>query len=357
MDHLASCLALSLAVVFASCMVAYSAERPAVIAHRGASGYLPEHTLAAKAMAYAMGADYLEQDVVLTRDDCPIVLHDVQLDTVTDVADRFPSRARDDGRFYAIDFTLEEIKRLRVSERMDLRSRAPVFPSRFPAGKSDFRIPTLEEEIELVQGLNTSTGQNVGIYPEIKSPAWHRRQGKDISSIVLEVLRRYGYQGRDCRCYLQCFDAAELKRLRFELKTQLKLVQLIGENAWKETATDYEAIRTADGLREVAKYAEAIGPSISHVAADTAEPPGYAITPLVRDAHAAGLAVHPYTFRADALPGYAASFEQLLRIFCDEVGVDGVFSDFPDRTASCFRAADKPRQETDASRPGSPRSP
>src|SRR5262249_26330393 len=102
---------------------------PVVIAHRGASGYLPEHTLPAKALAYGMGADYLEQDVVLTRADQPLVLHDVHLDTVTDVAEVFPDRKRPDGRFYALDFTLAEIQSLRVTERIDPKTKRPVFPN------------------------------------------------------------------------------------------------------------------------------------------------------------------------------------------------------------------------------------
>jgi glycerophosphoryl diester phosphodiesterase len=158
-----------------------------VIAHRGASGYLPEHTLAAKAVAHAMGADYIEQDVVLSRDGVPVVLHDIQIETVTDVATMFPGRARADGRFYAIDFSLDELKALTVMERADERGEQ-VFPDRFPRGASSFRIPTLAEEIELIQGLNLSTGREAGIYPEIKAPAWHRAQGQDISAIVLGVL-------------------------------------------------------------------------------------------------------------------------------------------------------------------------
>jgi glycerophosphoryl diester phosphodiesterase len=143
-----------------SAVSAFAADAGAkknVIAHRGASGYLPEHTLEAVAMAYAMGADYLEQDVVLTKDDHAIVLHDIHLEAVTNVAQVFPRRARSDGRYYAIDFTLAEIKALQVHERIALPAGAAVYPKRFPVGWSRFEIPTLEEEITLVQGLNKST--------------------------------------------------------------------------------------------------------------------------------------------------------------------------------------------------------
>lgn len=128
-------------------------EKRIVIAHRAASGYLPEHTLEAVALAYGMGADFIEQDLVLTKDGVPLVLHDIHLDTTTDVRKKFPDRARIDGRWYAIDFTLEEIKSLKVHERIDPKKDMAVFPSRFPVGHAKFEIPTFVEEIELIQGI------------------------------------------------------------------------------------------------------------------------------------------------------------------------------------------------------------
>ncbi|MFV8766013.1 glycerophosphodiester phosphodiesterase, partial [Yersinia enterocolitica] len=178
-----------------------------VIAHRGASGYLPEHSLPAKAMAYAQGADYLEQDLVMTKDNELVVLHDHYLDRVTDVAERFPDRARKDGRYYAIDFTLPEIKSLKFTEGFDIDKegkKVQSYPGRFPMGKSDFRVHTFQEEIEFVQGLNHSTGKNIGIYPEIKAPWFHKQEGKDISTKVLEVLKQYGYTTKADKVYLQC---------------------------------------------------------------------------------------------------------------------------------------------------------
>lgn len=190
-----------------------------VIAHRGASGYLPEHTLAAKAMAYAQGAHFIEQDLVMSKDGHVVVLHDHHLDTVTNVAEKFPNRARADGRYYVIDFTLAELRELAVSERFTSSdgTKVPVYEQRFPLGKASFRIATFAEEIELVQGLNQSTGGTVGIYPEIKSPAFHRGEGKDISAAVLRVLKAYGYGEASDRAYLQCFDAGELQRIHGEL--------------------------------------------------------------------------------------------------------------------------------------------
>ena len=151
----------------ASLLSSQAFAQKVVVAHRGASGYLPEHTLEAKAMAYAMGADYIEQDVVMTKDDELIVIHDITLDRTTDVAVKFPGRARADGRHYAIDFTLAEIRTLALSEGAYLVNgeRQQGYKSRFPMGKSNFRIATLAEEIELIQGLNVSTGKDIGIYP------------------------------------------------------------------------------------------------------------------------------------------------------------------------------------------------
>src|SRR5690606_6405853 len=173
---------------------AEGATQAVVVAHRGASGYLPEHTLASKAMAYAMGADYLEQDVVMTRDDQLIVMHDITLDRTTDVAARFPDRHRADGHYYSIDFTLAEIPSLQISEGVS--DGKQIYPGRFPAGRSSFRVHTFAEEIEFIQGLNHSTGREVGIYPEIKSPAFFHAEGKDLSSAVIAVLKHYGYTQR-----------------------------------------------------------------------------------------------------------------------------------------------------------------
>lgn len=311
-----------------------AADEKIVIAHRGASGYLPEHTLAAKAAAHAMGADYIEQDVVLSKDGVPMVLHDIHIDTVTDVADIFPDRARADGRFYAIDLTLDELKQLAVMERAD-EDGGQVFPDRFPRGASTFRVPTLAEEIELIQGMNLSTGREAGIYPEIKRPAWHRAQGQDISAIVLAVLAEYGYADADDPIYLQCFDWNETRRIRNELGYRGKLVQLLGENRWGEAPNvDFDALRTKQGLAEIARVADGIGPRMQHIVTGVGAGGAPQTTDLVANAHAQGLVVHPYTFRADDLPDYADSLEALLRIFLIEADVDGVFTDFPDRAAA-----------------------
>lgn len=303
-----------------------------VIAHRGASGYLPEHTIAAKAMAYAQGAHFVEQDLVMSKDDHVIVLHDHHLDTVTNVRDIFPDRARADGRYYVIDFTLGELRQLAVTERFSLtdEGRKAVFAERFPVGSSSFRISTFAEEIELVQGLNKATGSAVGIYPEIKSPAFHREEGKDISMAVLEVLKNYGYDEQQDRVFLQCFDAYELQRIHSELMPAMNmsvpLVQLLGRGP------EFRAALTPEGLKTVASYAVGIGPSMRLIVQPDSTPGNLRRTDLVGRAHELGLVVHPYTFRKDLLPGYVDDYEQLLEIFLEDIGVDGVFTDFPDLT-------------------------
>lgn len=308
-----------------------------VIAHRGASGYLPEHTLESAAMAHAMGVDYIEQDVVLTRDDVLVVLHDLYLDAVTDVAERFPERARPDGHHYAIDFTLEEIRRLRVHERTGADGM-PVFPGRFPPESRLFRVPTLAEEIALIQGLNRSTGRHVGLYIEPKAPAWHQAEGKDLMAAVLALLADHGLNRASDKVLLQSFDFDALRRAREELGTELGLVQLIGENDWQESATDFEFLQTEAGLREVARFARGIGPWLPQVVA-TRDDGSVAISPLTTLAQNLGLSVHAYTLRAEHLPPGPGGMPQAVRLLVEQVKLDGVFTDQPDQVIAGLRAA------------------
>lgn len=327
-----------------------NADDKVVIAHRGASGYLPEHTLPAKAMAFAQGADYLEQDLVMTKDDQLVVLHDHYLDRVTDVADRFPDRARKDGRYYAIDFTLAEIKSLKFSEGFTFENgkKVQTFPGRFPMGKSDFRVHTFEEEIEFIQGLNHSTGKNVGLYPEIKAPWFHHQEGKDIATRVLEVLKKYGYTKKSDKIYLQCFDANELKRIRNELEPKmgmdLKLVQLIAYTKWNETEEQqpdgkwvnysYDWMLEPGAMEKIAQYADGIGPDYHMLIADSSTNGHIIINGMVKEAHEHQLEVHPFTVRADQLPPYAKDVNELYDALYRQADVDGLFTDFPDKAVS-----------------------
>ncbi len=289
-----------------------------VIAHRGASGYLPEHTMEAKAMAYAMHPDYLEQDLVLSKDDVPIVIHDIHLDDITDVDSKFPSRKRKDGHFYVIDFTYKELMELNVFERFDPKTKKVVFPDRFPYGKSHFKLHSFQDEIEMIQGLNKSTGNTIGIYPEIKNPKFHRKEGKDISKIVLQILTEYGYKTKADACILQCFDEPELKRIRTELNSKLFLVQLVGRRI---NDKDLDLFST---------YADGIGPSIRAIIKGVDKNGNITYSDLVKKAHARNLKVHAFTLRADQL-GKAPSFEKLIEVVYYGANVDGAFTDFPDK--------------------------
>ncbi|RLD85380.1 MAG: glycerophosphodiester phosphodiesterase [Bacteroidetes bacterium] len=293
-----------------------------VIAHRGASGYLPEHTLEAKAMAYAMGADYLEQDLVLSKDNIPIVIHDIHLETVTNVAEKYSERAREDGKFYVIDFTFEELKTLSIFERFNPETGKTVFSNRFPLKKSSFKLHSLSDEIEMIQGLNKSTGQNIGIYPEIKNPGFHKEEGKDISKIVIEILENYGYTDKKHKCFVQCFDIEETKRIRIELKSNLNLIQLLDD--------DY----SDNNFEEIAEYADGIGPWFGTIIKGRDTNGEFIISNLVINAHKQGLLVHPFTFRADAFPEYFENFDELLEVGFFTANFDGVFTDFPDKVVN-----------------------
>ncbi|HOC73295.1 MAG TPA: glycerophosphodiester phosphodiesterase [Candidatus Hydrogenedentes bacterium] len=282
-----------------------AAADPVVIAHRGASGFLPEHTLEAYAAAHALGADYIEQDLVRTKDGAFICRHDIHLDDTTNVAEVFPDRKRKDGRWYAADFTLAEIRTLRAVERL---------PNRFPRGAADFRIPTFEEAIELVQGMNKTTGREAGIYPELKNPAFHRGEGLPMEEAFLEICKKYGYAGKSARIFVQCFDPGPLKRMRGELGSELPQIHLISDSKIQD------ALVTAENLAKIAEYAEGIGPDKGRVLADPE---------LVKRAHAAKLLVHPYTLRRDEIGKGFASFDDELRAFFVEYGVDGLFTDYP----------------------------
>jgi glycerophosphoryl diester phosphodiesterase len=265
---------------------------PIVIAHRGASGYRPEHTLAAYELGARQGADYIEPDVVATRDGELVCRHENEISGTTDVAghpefaDRRATKEIDgkvyDGWFVE-DFTLAELKTLRARERIpDVRPGNVAFDGQF-------EVPALREVIALAQRLG------VGIYPETKHPAYHRSLGLDLEPRLIAAL-----EGVTVPHFIQSFDPASLREL------PAPRVQLIG--------------RGPIDVAAIAEYAQAIGPAKQLV--DSA---------LVEAAHAAGLAVHPYTFRAETrfLSGGAPDLETELRRFY-ALGVDGVFADHPD---------------------------
>lgn len=302
---------------------ALAAAAPAIIAHRGASGYLPEHTLEAYALAYGQGAAWIEPDLVMTRDDVLVALHDVTLEKTTDVAERFPQRAREDGHFYAIDFTLAEVETLHAIERL---------PARFPQTVRRFRVPRFEAMLDLVLGLNQSTGCRVGLYPEIKESAFHHAAGHDPERAVLDVLSARGMNGRESLVRIQSFEPDSLRRLR-EYGSEHFLVQLIDD----DPRTGPDSI----DLDAIAKRAQAVGPAKTLLARE----PG-----LVPRAHALGLEVHTWTLRADQLGVGFESFEAELD-WVSSLGIDALFTDFPDLAAAHFGVRRRCPQSTPLAAP------
>ena len=317
-----------------------------IIAHRGASGYIPEHTLESKTLAFAQGADYLEQDLAMSKDDHLIVIHDHFLDNLTDVAIKFPNRARSDGRFYVIDFTLDELRQLNMTENFEVKDgkQAAVYPGRFPLWQPSFRLHTFEEEIEFIQGLEKTTGKKVGIYPELKAPWFHHKEGKDIAVAALTVLKKYGYTKKSDLVYLQTFDYNELKRIKTELFPKfgidLKLVQLVGYNDWHETEEqnekgewvnyDYDWMHKTGAVKEMLRYADCISPGWYMLIDESSKVGAIKLTLLAEEIKAAKADCHPYTVRKDALPDYARTIDEMFSILFDQAGATGLFTDFPD---------------------------
>lgn len=323
--------------------------RPLVIAHRGASGYLPEHTLAAYAVASLQGADFIEPDLVATRDGHLVARHDNVLDPTTDVAEhpdlarRYTRKTVDgseiDGWFIE-DFTLAEVRRLRAIERIpDLRPANARFDRHFG-------IPTFAEILALARACEHALGRPIGVCPEIKHPSYFAALGLALEPRLVEALRAHGYERQPERVYIQSFEVASLERLR--TLTRLPLMQLLLPDGrpWDAVAAGtgptYATMATRAGLARIARYADAIGPDKSMLVradADGRLDAGGA-TGLVEQAHACGLEVHAWTFRAENafLPaacrsrGAAAEHGDLaaeLALFLS-LGIDGCFCDHPD---------------------------
>jgi glycerophosphoryl diester phosphodiesterase len=350
---------------------------PLVLAHRGASGYLPEHTLAGYQKAIEMGADFVEPDLVVTKDGHLVARHEPNISNTTDVAARpeFANRKKTvimDGvaetGWFAFDFTLAEIKTLRAKQTIVERDQS--FDGKF-------EIPTFREILELVRTENSKAGRKgrvVGVYPETKHPTYHDNIGLSIEPYLLALLDEYGLNKKDSAVVIQSFEVGNLKLLR--QRTPVRLVQLIGggridpagkiiltppfdkpyDMRLKNDARTVADMLTPAGLRDIKTYADGIGPS-KHFIVSSAQvmdtdgkprdlnsdgkfderdrialPP----TSLIKDAHAAGLFVHPYTFRNDArylLADYKGDPKAEYAKFY-KLGVDGLFSDFTDTAIS-----------------------
>ncbi len=327
-------------------------NRPIVIAHRGASGYRPEHTLESYLLAIDLGADFIEPDLVCTRDGVLVARHENEIGGTTDVTQRpeFLDRRTTkeiDGvpvtGWFTEDFTLAELRTLRAEERLpELRPDAAHYDGRF-------HIPTLDEVIALAQRESAERGRTIGIYPETKHPTYFESIGLPLEPPLLAALQRAGWMDRDAPVFIQSFETENLRMLR--RRTGVRLVQLMEAVGQPYDLTrrgdprTYADLATPAGLAEIAAWADAIGPNKALVIPRDADGRLAAPTPLVADAHAAGLGVHPWTFRrenvflaADFQAGDPAdpAFARLPGDLRGEImafltaGVDGVFADFPD---------------------------
>ncbi|MFM8845630.1 MAG: glycerophosphodiester phosphodiesterase [Gammaproteobacteria bacterium] len=354
-----------LCTVFLAMMSAALAA-PLVIAHRGASGYRPEHTLESYRLAIEMGADFIEPDLVSTSDGHLVARHEPEIGSTTDVGTRpeFAARKRTqriDGQeftgWFTTDFTLAELRTLRaIQPRAD---RSQEF-------NGLYQIPTLEEIIDLARREAAARGRVIGIYPETKHPTWHCEQGLPLEPKLLATLAAVGWTTRDSPVFLQSFESGNLRWLRS--RTDLRLVQLLdGGRLCEDGSVSPCPEWTSAGacrlypqgsiprnftdpatFKIFREYADAVGPWKRHLIGsrqtdptDDTERTRQVTTPtrFVELAHAAGLAVHPWTFRNEAIhlaADYAGDPAAEYRAFA-ALGVDAVFSDFPDTAVAAFR--------------------
>ena len=319
---------------------------PLVIGHRGASGYRPEHTLASYELAARMGADYIEPDLVSTKDGKLVSRHENEISGTTDVAGKpqFANRKKTktiDGveltGWFTEDFTLAELRTLRAKERIPaIRQRNTIYDGRF-------KIPTFQEVIDLSRRLTRELGRPIGIYPETKHPTYFASIGLALEGSLVAALRKNRLDGARARVFVQSFETTNLKALDKRIDTPL--VQLLGDKATEPAdlagkGTTYAQLATASGLKAIAKYADGVGPSKDYIVPRDATGRSLPPTRFVDDAHAAGLLVHPYTFRNENsfLPlelrrgtdpaAYGDAFAEYAQFFA--LGVDGVFADNPD---------------------------
>jgi glycerophosphoryl diester phosphodiesterase len=350
---LAALISLILAAAMAAPVVAggrdhHHEAEPLVIGHRGAAGYRPEHTLASYELAARMGADYIEPDLVSTKDHVLVARHENDITATTDVADHpeFASRRTTkviDGTsitgWFTEDFTLAELKTLRAKERIpDIRQRNTIYNGRF-------EVPTFQEVIDLSKRLSRELRRPIGIYPETKHPTYFRGIGLPLEPPLVSALERNGLNRHGAHVFVQSFEVGNLKALDERLR--VPLVQLFAARTSKPydfvvsgDPRTYADMATPAGLADVAKYADGAGPSKDYIvprdAAGNSLPP----TSFVDDAHRAGLLVHPYTFRnentflplelrSSAVPSdYGNAIAEYEQFF--DLGVDGIFTDNPD---------------------------
>jgi glycerophosphoryl diester phosphodiesterase len=321
---------------------------PLIIAHRGASGERPEHTLAAYQLAIDQGADYIEPDLVMTRDGVLVARHENEIGETTDVAKRpeFASRRTTrqiDGRavtgWFTEDFTLAELKSLRARERL------PQLRPANTAYDGQFEVPTFAEVIALAKRAER------GIYPELKHPTYFASIGLDMEDALVRALSEAGWTDKADPVFVQCFEVGPLQRLRS--RTRVRLVQLTADEGAPADRPyrSYRAMLTPEGLKEIATYADAIGPAKSLIVPRAPDGRSLGPTRLVEQAHGAGLKVHSWTMRSENafLPTELRRGEDQrargdalaeYRLFSG-LGVDGLFSDHPADAVAAKKRGDR----------------
>ncbi|GAB2566752.1 glycerophosphoryl diester phosphodiesterase [Paractinoplanes abujensis] len=318
--------------------------KPEVFGHRGASGYRPEHTLASYELAARMGADYIEPDLVATKDHVLVCRHEPEIGGTTDVAGRpeFAARKKTvslDGvsvtGWFTEDFTLAELKSLRAVERL------PAVRQENTLYDGLFEVPTFREVLELRAKLSQELGRDIGVIPETKHPTYFRRLGLELETPLVRELRRARLDKRGAKVWIQSFEAANLKVLHQQYKVQVNLVFLTSAagSPFNDTKT-YAQYLTPAGLKELSSYVDGIGPEKNQIIPRNADATLGTPTSLVKDAHAAGLKVIPYTFRAENqfLPAelrvgtdptaYGKAIDEQITFL--RTGIDGLFTDQPD---------------------------
>ena len=313
---------------------------PILIAHRGASGLSPEHTIFAYRLAIEQGADFIEPDLVLTKDNVFIARHENDITGTTNVASHPEFAARKTTKiidgvshtgWFAEDFTLPEIKTLRAVERLpQLRPASAKYDGQF-------EIPTLGEIIALAKAETRTTGRAIGIYPETKHPSYFQSIGKPMEAKLVAELNAAGWDSADAPVFIQSFEVNNLKALH--AITKIRLIQLMdasggpADAGLNGAAASYAAMATPAGLRVIASYAYGIGPNKNLIWDGKAAP-----TTLVADAHAVGLRLHPWTFRAENAflpaiyrngtdPATHGDITAEIQAYLN-LGVDGFFTDF-----------------------------
>lgn len=320
---------------------------PLVIGHRGASGYRPEHTLASYELAIELGADYIEPDLVTTKDRVLVARHEPEIGGTTDVASHPEFAARKKTKlldgvavtgWFTEDFTLAELKTLRAKERIPaIRQHNTVFDGHY-------QIPTFQEVIDLSRRLSRELGRPIGIYPETKHPTYFQQQGLALEPELVNALNRNGLNRPDAKVFVQSFEVSNLKALHKQLR--VPLVQLTSSSGApydfvvSGDKRTYADIVSAAGLREVATYAQGLGPSKDQVIPLDATGRLGQPTALIANAHSAGLVVHPYTFRvennflpaefdSDAVPSDSGNLFGEIAAY-RKAGIDGLFTDNSD---------------------------